>query len=214
MGRPRGSRNPDFEHTRAGLLAAVRKRLDEPDGAHASFRELAAAAGVSAATLRHYFGSREGVIEAALAHSHKLGMPYMLNVATGPLGPLRESLRWLLDQFIHGAHTTIVADVHALGLSAGLRDPKLGPAYLNEVLEPSLQAVEARLARHVAQGDLAPCDLRHAAISLIAPVLVATLHQWLLGGKGCRPLDLEAFVRDHLEAFIRAHGSEERSASS
>ncbi len=40
MGRPTGSRNPDFERTRDGLLKAALQRLGEPDGARASFREL------------------------------------------------------------------------------------------------------------------------------------------------------------------------------
>ena len=40
--------------------------LAEPDGTRASFRELAAAAGVGVATLKHYFGSREGLVAAVL----------------------------------------------------------------------------------------------------------------------------------------------------
>ncbi|WP_437929371.1 hypothetical protein WMF37_08890 [Sorangium sp. So ce291] len=54
-----------------------------------------------------------------------------------------------------------------------------------------------RLARHVAAGELAPCDLRHAALALLGPLLLALLHQGPLGGRVCGPLDLDAFAATH-----------------
>lgn len=206
MGRTPGSKNVDFDATREALLQAARARLMEPGGARASFRDLAAAAGVSGATMRHYFGSREGIIKAILALDHLRGTPYLLEVATGPLGPLATSLAWLLARITEGFRLGKLGEVHALGLSAGMRDAALGPAYVNEILEPTLKAVEARLARHLADGELRSCDLRTAALALVAPALLALLHQGELGGAACRPLDIDAFLRDHLEGFVRAYG--------
>ncbi|WP_438008876.1 TetR/AcrR family transcriptional regulator [Sorangium sp. So ce321] len=204
MGRPAGSRNPDFEATREQLARSALARLMEPGGAGASLRELAAAAGVSVATMRHYFGGREGVVAAALARAHGDGLRYLVEVATGPLDPLPRSLGWLLAQVIEGFRRGPLSRLHALGLAAGLGDAALGPAYVNELLEPTLKAAEARLARHVAAGELAPCDLRHAALALLGPLLLALLHQGPLGGRVCRPLDLDAFAATHLDAFLRA----------
>jgi AcrR family transcriptional regulator len=204
--RPAGSRNADFEETRAGLLRAIRAALSGERLAQASLRELAAAAGASVATLRHYFGSREGVIAACLAELHAQGKPYLLEVAAGATGDAATSLRWLVQQVLAGLRLG-VGDVHALGLHAGMGNETLGPAYVQEILEPTLQAVEARLARHVAAGELRPMNVRHAAIALISPVLVAWLHQAALGGARCRPLDLAAFTEDHVAAFLRAHGA-------
>lgn len=205
MGRPPGSRNPDYDATRATLVRALHSRLAARDGARASFRELATAAGVSIATLRHYFGDREGAIDAVLASAHVAGLPYLQEVATGATGPVRASLEWLLrycvDGLVHGG----VASLHELGMSAGFQEPTIGPSYLAHILEPTLQAVEARLARHVAAGELSSIDLRVAAIELIAPVLVAVLHQSGLGGAQLRPLDLDAFIAAHLTMFLRAY---------
>lgn len=206
MGRPAGSRNPDFEATRASLVRAVQARLATPDGVRASFRELAAAAGVSVATLRHYFGSREGVIAAVMSQWHQLGQRYLLEVATGPLLPVRASLGWFLEYFALGFRRG-VGDIHAIGLATGLREPTLGPTYLGQVLDPSLEAVEARLARHVARGELRPGDVRHMALALVSPPLLALLHQGPLGGDGARPLAWEGFCNEHLEAFLRAFGT-------
>jgi AcrR family transcriptional regulator len=206
MGRPAGSRNPDFETTRATLLRAARARLSEADGARASFRELSAAAGVSVATMRHYFGSREGVIAAVLAQWNKEGQRYLLEVATGPVGPVRSSLAWLLANVGEGFRRGL-DEVHAIGLSAGLREPALGPAYLREVFDPTLEAVEARLARHVARGELSAGEVRHMALALIGPPLLALLHQGALGGTHTRPLAYDRLCADHLDGFLRAYGT-------
>jgi AcrR family transcriptional regulator len=206
MGRPAGSRNPDFEATRAGLIAAVQKRLAEPEGTRASFREMASAAGVSVATLRHYFGTREGLISAVLRQWNEMGQRYMLEVAAGPLMPVRASLtRFLL--YLEIGFRNGVDEVHAIGLAAGLREPVLGPKYLCEVLDPTLECVEARLARHIARGELRPGDVRHMALSLVSAPLVVLLHQGPLGGKKARPLRWEPFVDNHVDAFLRAYGT-------
>lgn len=207
MGRPTGSRNPDFEATRASLVRAVQARLAAPEGTRASFRELATAAGVSVSTLRHYFGSREGVLAAVLAHWHDQGQRYLLAVATGPLAPPRESLGLVLAMVGRGFQGGGLDEVFAIGLASGLRQPDLGPAYLGKVLDPTLEAVEARLARHVARGELRQVEVRHMALSLMSAPLLALLHQGPLGGARCRPLSYERLCEDHLEGFLRAFGT-------
>lgn len=203
----KGSRNADHDEARERLLVAVQARLLELDGAQASFRELAAAAGVSVATLRHYFGTREALLKEVMAAMHRAGGPYLLAAATEPHGPVRESLRWFLGQLVEGWGYG-VGDMTAFGLAAGLRQAELGPAYVQELLEPNLQAAEARLARHVAEGELRRCDVRHAALLLVSPMLLALLHQRQLSGARCRPLDVERFLEDHLDAFLRAYGAD------
>ncbi len=206
MGRPAGSRNPDFEVQKQRMLRAALVRLAEPDGARASFRELAAATGVSVATLRHYFESREQLIEEALGMSHHDGQRYLLEVATGPLPPVRASLGGLLAYLAVGFRSG-VDRIHAFGLAAGMQEPRIGPAYLREVFDPTLESVEARLARHVARGELVPGDVRHMALTLIGPPVLALLHQGVLGGSHTRPLSYEAFCADHLAGFLRAFGT-------
>lgn len=204
MARPTGVRNPDFEETRSALVRGMRRRLLASDGARVSFRELAAAAGVGPATLRHYFGTRTGALTAVLGAVQVEGAPYLLMVTRPPSAPLAESLERLLRMVLVGMRHGL-GDVHALGLAAGLRDPALGPGYLEHVLEPTLQAFEAHLAHHAAAGTLrADADLRLAALQLVGPILLGALHQEQLGGARCRALDLDAVVGPHLDAWLRA----------
>jgi AcrR family transcriptional regulator len=214
MGRPAGSHNPDFEATRARLLRGVFTRLAEPDGARASLRDLAAAAGVSVPTLRHYFGTRAGVVSALFEHSHQVGSRDLLEVAAGPIGPVHASLSHVLDRIGEGFRAGMLDKLHAIGLSAGMMDPTVGPAYLRWILEPTLESLEARLARHVAAGDLRGGDLRNMALSLLCPPLVVLLHQGALGGAGTRPLSYEAFCADHVAGFLRAYGTRVEGATS
>ncbi|MDX2088825.1 MAG: TetR/AcrR family transcriptional regulator [Kofleriaceae bacterium] len=205
MGRPRGTRNARFLATRKRLVTKLARRLAEPGGASASMRQLAATSGVSVSTLQHYFGDRAGVVTAVLESAHRAGQSYLDEVACGFLPPLRASLSWFVDYIVAGLVEGKVGELHELGLAAGFRDDKLGPAYLNHILEPTLQALEARLARHLAAGDLRPCDLRVAAIHLLAPLLVAVLHQYSLGGQQCRPLPMRSFIDHHIDMFLRAY---------
>lgn len=213
MPRPSGSRNANYEQQRVALLRSIRARLAQPDGARASFRELAESADVSVATLRHYFSDREGTVAAVLSHSHSEGTMYLLELATGALPPLDQSVSWVLSAIAFG-FSAGVDRVFTVGLHSGLGHPTLGPECVNHVLEPMVQATEARLARHAARGELLPgTDLRHAALCLLSPLLVGLLHQGPLGGDRCRPLDVSAFNEDHARAFVRAFGARSAAAS-
>src|SRR3712207_3265515 len=66
VGRRPGSRNRDYESTRHALAARCARALLRGDGEPAGVADLATAAGVSPATLLHYFGDREGVFAAAM----------------------------------------------------------------------------------------------------------------------------------------------------
>lgn len=212
MGRRPGARNADFAAERDALVAKLATRLAEPGAARSSMRDLAAAAEVSVATLQHYFGDRTGVFTAVFEGARQGGKVHLDAVAEGPLGSLRTSIQWFLEYATNGLMEFGLGHLHELGLTAGARDEVLGPAYLANVLEPTLQALERRLSRHQAAGQLRPCDVRIAALELVAPLLVAVLHQHSLGGTAQRPLSLDEFLKAHLAAFLRAYASAARPA--
>ncbi len=204
MGRPVGARNPDYASAREAIVRRARGRLLAADGADASMRELARAAGVSAPTLRHYFPTRASLVLAVLARDHAAALPYLHHIAAGELPPPRTSLFEVLGFILDGFLEHGVRDLHVLGLRAGLKNEAVGPAYLAEVLEPSLVALEARLERHAARGELCIERPRVAALQLLAPLLLAVLHQYELGGARCRPLVLDEFLRAHVDTLVRA----------
>src|SRR5689334_11743536 len=64
--RPRRGRRPGAPDTRAAILAAARARFAEHGLTRTSVRSVAADAGVDAALVHHYFGSKDDLFVAAL----------------------------------------------------------------------------------------------------------------------------------------------------
>ncbi len=202
MSRPLGTRNPAFEERRRQLAEAAAQALLGPEGGAASFRSLVAATGASASVLQHYFGDYEGLIVAAFAAAHDQGRPYLQVMADPGTLPLLESMT-AAAAFLALGWEMGVGVLQAAGLVHGLGHPKLGPAYVDQLLEPTVQAVEARLGVHQARGELPPeVDLRFAALSFVSPLFLALMHQGALSGRSCRPLDLEAFAAAQVRAFV------------
>lgn len=170
---------------------------------HASWRELAAAAGVGLSTLTHYFGRREDVVRAVIEAELARGAE-PLAVMAKPTGPFPQSIQDAVQHLAAGLSYGGLSRSYAMGLVQCLRHPTLGPVFLEFSLEPTIKAVEARLQVHVDRGEMTG-DPRASALMLISPLLVAYLHQSELGGREIRPLDLSKFCKMHAAAFIRAH---------
>lgn len=204
MARTKGARNAGHPERRAALIGRLRARLADRNTGPASLRELAAAAGVSVPTLTHYFGSREDIIAAVFTHSREEGQPHLAAAATRT-APFARSVRDLLAEAALGFRLG-VGQLHVIGLTEGVGQASLGLSYIEQILEPSLQAIEARLTAHIDEGEMREVDVRHAAVALLSPLLIAQLHQQELGGSDCRPLDLDGFIEDHAAAFVRAYG--------
>ena len=209
MARTRGARNETYEDKRAALLSALRARL-RASGPAPSLRELAAATGVAVPTLRHYFGDREGIVRAVmedeLAGGAAPGGP--LEVAATPSGTFAESVHALMRHadggFVHGGLT----EAHGVGLAQGLTSAMLGPDYLRLALDPTIDAFAARLRAHQEAGEMRRnVDARAAAVQLLAPLVVARLHQDRLGGRASNPLDVEAMLDQQAEAFVRGYAA-------
>jgi AcrR family transcriptional regulator len=206
MGRPPGRRNANFEAKREAIALALSRGLVGSGGAPSSWAELARAAGVSVPTLRHYFGSYDDTIAAAFAAAGRSGGPQRSFTENPPDVGLHASMDALADLFVKGWPHGL-GKLFADSLTHGLGNATRGPAMVDHLLEPMLQSIEARLAVHAERGELrAGADLRTAGLAYFSPILMALLHQHDLSGAGCRPLDLDAFRRDHVAAWAAAWG--------
>lgn len=215
MSRPKGSRDADHEAKRRELLAKMTLHMVRRDGGRPSLRELAAAAEVSVPTLRHYFGDRAHTVEAVLAECLRRGRP--------GLDAQRSSAKRFDQSIADYAADLVLAltapkavrlgDVFAVSLAEGFLDPSLGPPALTHILDPTIDALQARLAEHVARGEMIATDLRAAAIVLVSPLLVACLHQQQLRGHVTSPLVMSELVDDVVAAFVRAYATPAAGAS-
>lgn len=206
MGRPSGSRNERYDDRREALARSVIPRLIADDGPRASLADLAVAAGVSVATLKHYFGDRSGVVVAALRLLGAQGTPWFDSIKQPSSPDLTTSLLDVATALSMAWSRCGVGRVFGAALAIGIHDAEAGPGTVDGVLEPVIQALEARLGVHAAAGTLKPGgdELRLAALAFVSPLLVALLHQHELSGAACRPLDIPHFIAHHVARFVRA----------
>lgn len=204
MGRPPGQRNADFDAKRDELVVRLKAAM-MAGGAGLSFRQLAEAAGTSVSNLRHYFGDRDQVVLAVAERSGRDGEPFM-QAASVPAGlPVAQELARFLSTTILAWRHFGVDRLHTVTLTEGLGDAVRGPAYVNHVLEPTLQTAERLLTNLITRGDLPAMDVRAGALTLVGPLLLALIHQDGLAGKTCRPLDVEAFATGLVDTWLRGH---------
>lgn len=205
MPRPKGARDADYAVKRSALLRKLSARLIQLDDTRPSLRQLAIAAGVTVPTLRHYFGDREDLVQAVLEEFYVRGERYV-EQGSEPHGELDHSVRAFLTRLaevlVQGPK---LGDMIAIAFLEGFYSRRLGPAGLNAVIEPPLQAMEKRLAAHQARGELADVDVRYAALMLISPLVVACIHQKQMFGDQVRPLDFAALIESTTSSFTRAY---------
>lgn len=204
MARPLGRRDAEYGARRLELLDRLENRLSGPDGHVASLRSLAEEAGVSYPTLRHYFGSRLGILTAYFERRRAEGEPYMAAMAQTHL-PFAASIREAARAIVGAAQVPQFRALHDIGLREGLVQTEPGRLYLEMIFEPTLKALEARLSLHIARKEMRETQVRHAALSLLAPLLLGGLHQHSLDGAAFRPLDLNELADDLAESFVCAH---------
>jgi AcrR family transcriptional regulator len=204
MARTRGSRNAGYDEQRAALARKATEALQMEGGVSASMRELAEHAGTSVATLRHYFGDREGVLRAVMESLRAEAAPYLAMSAQPLFGDVRGSLLRFLQGLATAWFKFGVGKMYASTLAVGLATRPIGPAFVNHVLEPLLQTGEGLLRRHAERGELEVDDVRHASLTFLSPVVLALLHQDSLMGAQCRPLDVPAMLSTHVDVFLRA----------
>ena len=126
MGRPKGRRNEDYGASRDDLLQRVEAELLAPRGARLSFRALARAADVTPPTLRHYFGTHDGLILAVLERL-RASWSAELRALARCEGPPEESLAEVIAVLCRAWGERLGA-AHELGLRLG---PQLSPRFLD-----------------------------------------------------------------------------------
>jgi AcrR family transcriptional regulator len=206
MARTAGSRNQQYEERRNALIIKARERLELQSGSAPSFREIALACGVSVATLRHYFSNREELIRSIFSYYLAGAERHLSRARQSDHGEWSAELTGVLNRIVVGWTQGNVGVLHRIGLSEGLRDPATALNYLVDVLEPTLQALEKRLETYRSRGAIrADTELRHAALALLSPLVLALLHQVDLGGTRCRPLPVSDLIDQHIAMFVRAY---------
>jgi AcrR family transcriptional regulator len=190
MPRPAGARNHDFGEKRLALVDLLTDFALEADLRRPSFRQFAIAANASEPTLRHYFEDRQGVILAILENMGNRGK-HIWSLIALPASSQVEAVEQYYRVADAGRRHDLFTRAHAFGLIEGIADEDAGRAYLRYLLEPNLQAIIEKLGA-TPDSPQTPAALRAAAFAVLAPLLIMSIHQILLGGDKEAPIDSPA----------------------
>jgi AcrR family transcriptional regulator len=132
---PRRGRRPGAPDTRAAILAAARSAFATHGYAGTSVRSVAAAAGVDAALVHHYFGSKDDLFVAALELPVDPRAALAGAIAPGPEGAGERMLRVFLSVWDDPE-----LQLPLLGLARGLLEPSghrlMSDGFLPAVIQP------------------------------------------------------------------------------
>lgn len=204
--RPKGHRDASYEAKRRELLRKMSLHMMRREVAWPSLRELAAAADVTVPTLRHYFGGRPAVVDAIFEECLRLGRDGLDAQAVSDQ-PFAQSMRdyaQALVRALTAVREVRLGDIFAVSLGEGLLDTSISASTLRHILDPTIETLEARLRLHISRGEMVETDTRAAALMLLSPLLLASLHQHQLQGAADRPMKLAEMADDISAAFVRA----------
>lgn len=207
MPRPKGTRDADYGIRRSELLRGMSRHMMRRDSPRPSLRELASAAGVSVPTLRHYFGARAQVVDAIFEECLKLGRDG-LESQRHPERPFAESISDYASKLIQalaGGRDVRLGDLFAVSLGEGLLDVDVSRSTIRHIFDPTVEVLEHRLKVHIDRGEMIDTDVRAAALMLLSPLLLASLHQNQLSGQTERPMSLALVAEAVSVAFVRAY---------
>ncbi len=164
---------------REQLLAAARQLLEDKGYAHITARDLVAASDTNLASIGYHFGSKAGLLNAALGIVFAEWTTQLAEIALSDpdASPIeRAHLTWaaLLDN-LNGRRALLVSFIEALAQAD--RDPQL-----REQLAGMYRETRARVSQIVAGAlDTGPEDPRCAAVaSWVMAVCDGLSMQWLL----------------------------------
>jgi len=158
-----------------------------------SLRQFAIQAGVSEPTLRHHFGDRQAVVVAIMDHLAESARDW-LERAAAPAGDVGDGLRSFADFTLAGLESDLFVRAHSFALVEAIHDPVAATAYRRTMIDPSLAAIEARIAGAVDPSGEDPEKVRQTAFAYYSALLFAILHQGPLGGREEAPLDVGGFL--------------------
>lgn len=187
MGRPREVTDED--------IVAVARRCFLESGAGVSAADIARDLGVSHTTLFNRFGSKEGLMLAALGPPKKI--PWVAALDAGP------DERPLQDQLVEHAKVMSAYFQHLqAGLdvlqAAGIDSGKVCRGHKGESRpEHAYRALVAWLERARGQGRLAVCD-----VETLASTILGALHGWAFTARVCGESTAVAAGERYVERFI------------
>ena len=184
------------------IVAAALACFAERGFAATRLEDVARRAGVTKGTLYLYFPNKEELFKAVVRRTIVAKIEQSETLLAHSPDPASVLLERFIAQWLAVIETPASA-IPKLILSEAGNFPDLARFYLEEVVLRGTALVRKLLVVGVERGEFRPASLEHAAICVIAPMILSMLWRHSFERHADHPLDAAALCRTHLELLLR-----------
>jgi AcrR family transcriptional regulator len=195
------SRRPEARPSE--ILAAALDLFAEKGFSATRMEDVARRAGLSKAAIYLYFKDKMALLRALVNEMAGANVSVARGIAEqhqGPVGPL---LTMVLTFLARQLRDTRFPELVKVVISESRAHPDVGRLYLDSVIAQGLPLFEGLIRRGIASGEFRAVDPALAVKAMIAPMLLAAIWKTVVEPLGAEPLDIEAFVTQHMQIFLR-----------
>ncbi|RCS57594.1 TetR/AcrR family transcriptional regulator [Parvibium lacunae] len=166
--------------------------------------DIAAKAGVSKGTLYLYYRSKEALLKAVVQQNIVPIVANAQQLADQYSGPSADLFRLLILGWWQQFGNTKLSGIPKLLVGEANNFPELAQYYHDQVIQPAHQLMGSVIARGIAAGEFAPCEIPTTVHVLFAPMVMLSLWHHSFGP--CCPdnLDPIAYLNRYLTLTLTA----------
>ncbi len=184
------------------IIAAALACFAERGFAATRLDDVARRAGVTKGTLYLYFPNKEELFKAVVRRTIVAKIEQSETLLSHSPDPAPALLERFIAQWLAVMETPASA-IPKLIISEAGNFPDLARFYLEEVVLRGTALVRKLLQMGIERGEFRPASLDHAAICVVAPMILSMLWQHSFERHAGHPLDAAAICRTHLELLLR-----------
>lgn len=198
--KTRGPSPLKTEKTRETIIKAALDVFIEHGFADARISDISKRAGVAKGSVYNYFQTKERLFESVL---HEFIATARIELQEGHRQPgesIKQYLKRVLLPVIKTLESSGRAHIARLVITEGTRFPVLAKAYLHEVHQPLLDALQSLLDTALKEGELRNDKFVQFPYLLLAPNWIGMVHNGMLDPS--RPLNIGELFEAGLDLFF------------
>jgi AcrR family transcriptional regulator len=187
----------------AELLDAALSVFFEKGFAAARLDDIATRAGVSKGTVYLYFNSKEDVFDALVRAIPQANVEQVRALAGDRSVPADQMLARVLRLVGGFLRDERMVKFPRLVIAEAGNFPHLAETYKREVISRGVGILSTIIERGIEESLFRKVDAKRAAYAAMAPLLFVAIWRTTFEHFDDAPLDAEAYVEQHIEAFLR-----------
>ena len=185
------------------ITAAALELFVERGFANTRLDDVAARAGISKGTLYLYFENKEELFKAVVREALVARLVEFRSQIDKYEGSTFDLLALMMKTWWERIGSTRVSGIPKLILSEARNFPEIAQFYVDEVVRPGRETVEAVIRRGVERGEFRKVDVESVAHLFIAPMILVSLWRNALEPCCDERIDPLALVQTHVEMLSR-----------